>query len=320
MGFELGDRLKTAIDVTHVTVKPFDGFIFLCGGIIRGEDEPLASARHYAVLKFDATQRLANRPVIIAERMTDILNDGEFHNLLEFEEHIAALCSCIIIFLESPGSIAELGSFAVMPHVSPKLLVFCEQRFDTSASPSFIFLGPLASLRKLNVESVQVFPMEAQEGTSFMVKKELLDECWEDIEEAIHGSLKRSVTESSFDPSQISHQMLLVVALTGLCIALTSLELEECLKIFGVTLSIKHLHRMLRMLERFKLVARMPYGSQNFFFSLKDDPLFIFRSSSPDGAIFDHVRFKADAASFYNEKDKRKSKAIKAYRKKVVEE
>lgn len=317
MGFELVDRIRSTIDLAHITVKPFDGLIFLCGGLIRGPNEPLASARHYAVLKFDSTQRLVNRSVIIAERMDDILNDGEFHNLLEFEKNIAALCSCIIIFLESAGSIAELGSFAVMPHISPKLLVFCEQRFDSNTSPSYIFLGPLASLRKDNVESVQIFPMEAREGSSFMVKKELLDECWDDIEDAIRGSLKRSVTESAFDPDQIAHQMLLVVALTGLCIALTSLELEECLKIFGVSLPVKHLHRTLRILERFKLVARMSYGSQDFYFSLFDGPLFVFRS--PDGTIFDQIRFKADASSTYSVRSKRKAKAIRVYRKKVEE-
>lgn len=86
--------------------------------------------------------------------MTSLLQGDDFQDLLEFEEHIAALCACVLIFVESPGSIAELGSFAVMRHLASRLLVVCEQKFESGADPSFIFLGPVAVLRRRRLESV----------------------------------------------------------------------------------------------------------------------------------------------------------------------
>ena len=318
MGFDLAKRLSEATDVSDLTVKSFDGFIFLCGGAIGEASEPLLSARHYIVSRTDKKNpKLAGRSVVIAEWMTSILNDGDFHDLLEFEESIAALCSCVIIFLESPGSIAELGSFSVMQHISSKLLVFCEQRFDSTVKPSFIFLGPLANLRKVDKESVQVFPIEEEKNGQFHVSKERLDDCWEDIEDAIEGSLKKAVHEAKFDSASISHRMLLMASLVDLFVAVTSNELEECLNVFGVSLPAKHLRRTLKMLEQFGLISRRQYGAQNFYMSHKSMALFAFRAVAGGNAVFDVLRFKDAAIKHYEVDDPRKFKAIKNFRKEV---
>jgi hypothetical protein len=319
VGFDLTERFTESVDVTNLTVKSFDGFIFLCGGAISEIDDPPLSARHYVVSRIDKQNpKLAGRSVVIAEWMTSILNDGDFHDLLEFEESIAALCSCVIIFLESPGSIAELGSFSVMRQISSKLLVFCEQRFDSTVRPSFIFLGPLANLRRGDNESVQVFPIEEEREGRFQVSKERLDDCWEDIEDAINGSLKRAVHEAKFDATSISHQMLLMASLVDIFVALTSTELEDCLIIFGVDLSGRHLRRTLKMLEQFGLIARRQYGAQHFYMSQKSEALFTFRPTAGGDVFFDVLRFKDAVIKHYEKFDPRKHKAIKNYRKEAL--
>ena len=315
MGFDLALRLSETADVSNITVKSFDGFIFLCGGAISEISDPPLSARHYVVSRIDKKNpKLAGRSVVIAEWMTSILSDGDFHDLLEFEESIAALCSCVIIFLESPGSIAELGSFSVMRQISSKLLIFCEQRFDSTVKPSFIFLGPLANLRRANEESVQVFPLEEEREGHFQVSKELLDDCWEDIEAAIDGSLKRAVHEAKFEATSIPHQMLLMASLIDLFVAVTSTELEECLSVFDVDMPARHLRRTLKMLEQFGLIARRQYGAQHFYMSRKSEVLFTFRPAV-GGGVFDVLRFKDVAIKHYELSDSRKFKAIKNFRK-----
>jgi len=310
VGFEIAFRLAQGVDRTKISVHPFDGFIFLCGGAISSSEATIASARHYALSRVDAEGRIAGRTVILAEKLTNLLHGDDFRDLLEFEEHIAALSACVLLFVESPGSIAELGSFAVMPHLAPRLLVVCEQLFDVEENPSFIFLGPIASLRRKRMESVQVFPL----FNANVADKDMLDDCWEYIEEAVLGSLRRPVTEALLDAKELSHQMLTVATVVNLCVGVRIGEIEECASALGLALSPKELRRILRMLEQFSLVRSRTYGNDRFYFSLLEQPLMTLRPPAGDrGLVLDPVRFKASAIEFYQESDPRKARAIKAF-------
>jgi hypothetical protein len=52
----------------------------------------------------------------------------------------------IILFVESPGSIAELGAFSALKTVQPKVLAVVNKKFDR---PSFIANGPVRHLQEL---------------------------------------------------------------------------------------------------------------------------------------------------------------------------
>lgn len=312
MGPELLDLLSNSVDRANVTVRPFDGYVFLCGGSIETNARAISSARHYALGRMDAQGRIAGHRVMIAEKMTNLLQGDDFSDLIEFEEHIAALSACVLIFVESPGSIAELGSFAVMPHLAERLLVVCEQRMESALNPSFIFLGPIASLRRRRLESVQIFPIF--DDDNFGADKGKLDDCWEFIEESVFESLKRPVPEALLNKESLAHQMILVAALIDLFVAIKINEISDALKLFGLILSAKQLRRITRMLEQFSLVQSITYGNDKFFLSLLDDQLLTLRPGGRAGAsIFDPLRFKTKVLELYSDKDKRRAKAIKSF-------
>lgn len=314
VGVEIAERFATAIDVEEIKVRQFDGFVFLCGGAIESTDAAIASARHYALGRRDEQGKIAGHRVFIAERMTSLLQGDDFHDLLEFEEHIAALCACVLIFVESPGSIAELGSFSVMKHLAPRLLVVCEQRFESNVAPSFIFLGPIASLRRRRSESVQVFPIGTDVNGAMRASGELLSDCWEYIEEAMLAILKRPIPESPLVKSELPHQMVLVAELIDLGIATKFGEIEQVLDAFGVVLRGKSLRRILRILEQFDLVVSKTYGNDRFYYSSHARSLVSFKASTVSGAqVFDPVRFKARLLEYYETEDQRRSKAIRAF-------
>lgn len=314
MGVNIVDRLSAAIDTQQITVRQFDGFVFLCGGAIESSDAAIASARHYALCRMDDQGKIAGHKVVIAERMTSLLQGDDFHDLLEFEEHIAALCACVLIFVESPGSIAELGSFSVMKHLAPRLLVVCEQRFESDAAPSFIFLGPIASLRRRRSESVQVFPITADVGGVMRVSDELLSDCWGYIEEAMLGVLRRPIPEAQLVKSELPHQMVLVAEIIGLTVAVKSGEIEQILGALGVELKGKPLRRILRILEQFDLVVSRTYGNDRFYHSSHGRSLVSFKPSAASGLqVFDPVRFRARLIEYFESEDQRRSKAIRAF-------
>lgn len=309
----VAERLLSLVDTEHITVRPFDGFVFLCGGAIESTDAGIASARHYALSRVDDEGKIAGHKVIIAEKMTSLMQGDDYHDLLEFEEHIAALCACVLIFVESPGSIAELGSFSVMRHLAPRLLVVCEQRFESNVAPSFIFLGPLASLRRRRAESVQVFPISSDIDGVSRADAELLGDCWAYIEEAMLAALKRPIPESRIVKDELSHQMVLVAEIVDLCVAVKIGELEDILEGLGIILRGKPLKRIIRILEQFDLIASRTYGNDKFYHSPNSRNLIGFRSKLADGQIFDPIRFKAGMIEYFSASDERRAKAVKSF-------
>ena len=314
MGAKVVDLLRAMVNPSHVTVHQFDGFIFLCGGALNRDGDAFASARGYTVSRVSASRTIAGRSILLAEKLTTLLQGDDYQDLLDFEKHVAALCACVLIFVESPGSIAELGSFSVMPDLASKLLVVCEQRFE-SAPPSFIFLGPIASLRRRRSASVQVFPIYDATDSTPKVSTEFLDDCWEYIEGAVADSLQRVVSESDLLTNDLSHQMVLVASLVDLMVASKLGELEEGLNVFGIDLKDRSLRKILRVLEQFGFIAAIHYGNELFYHSKLEHSLVTFRpSDSSDIKVFDRIRFKAKILECYSEGDPRRFKAIKAFR------
>jgi len=308
------DRITAAIDVEQITVRQFDGFVFLCGGAIESSDATIASARHYALGRTDGQGKIAGHKVVIAERMTSLLQGDDFHDLLEFEEHIAALCACVLIFVESPGSIAELGSFSVMKHLAPRLLVVCEQRFESNVAPSFIFLGPIASLKRRSSESVQIFPITANVDGVMRASDELLNDCWEYIEEAMLGVMKRAIPEARLVKTELPHQMVLVAEVIALTVAVKFGEIEQILEALGAGIKGKPLRRILRILEQFDLVISRTYGNDRFYHSSHGRSLVTFKPSVASGLqVFDPVRFKMRLIEYFESEDQRRAKAIRAF-------
>lgn len=311
VAFDIVEPLVRRIDWTSVRIKPFEGFIFLCGG---NTESPVgyASARHYATSRMNDRKKIAGHKVILAERLVSLLHGDDFDDLLQFEVYIAALCAVILIFVESPGSIAELGSFSVMPKISEKMLVVIEQTYETNDSPSFIFLGPLASLRRRREESVQIFPLTAPDGDGNKVLNEdLLRESWEDIERAIYDSMDRPVHEALFDPADIAHQMVAVAAAIDLSLAMKLNEVERFLASHGIELGTKSVNRILRMLERFGLITSKTYGNLTYYHSRLVSPLVVFRGRNNE--TFDISRFKVEVVDLYRAHDSHRFKAYRAY-------
>ena len=91
-----------------------------------------------------ATTNLTHLRMFLAETaQADYLTHEkpEFHNFAEFEEIIAEISTCVILFPESPGSFAELGYFARHDGLRQKLLVVNDAALQSQ--DSFIALGPI---------------------------------------------------------------------------------------------------------------------------------------------------------------------------------
>jgi hypothetical protein len=116
--------------------------VFLCGGVIDSDAATPLGLRD-AFLRVTRTIPNAYK-IILAERAQPLTAEAGYNDLLSFESDIAQVVSLILLFAESAGSLAELGAFAALQTVAPKLLVVLGDYYYNKSS--FIRNGPIRFL------------------------------------------------------------------------------------------------------------------------------------------------------------------------------
>jgi hypothetical protein len=107
------EELFAKIDLQASRLKPYEGFIFLCGGQTDVLSHEPVSIRD-AMCRELAKDSVVKKRIRVAEHYKDWSHDSIYQDLVSFERHLAELSSVIVLVLESSGSIAELGLFSVV--------------------------------------------------------------------------------------------------------------------------------------------------------------------------------------------------------------
>lgn len=225
------------IDVAETRVRPFGGFLFLCGGPQDIEaPTPLQSVRHllYNELVSGRHTDLAQK-LKLAEDVQDWFRDGTYKDLVTFEEHLASLSSVVFLIVESPGAIAELGAFSVTPAISERLIALvAEHHYEAE---SFIRLGPL---RRLSVDTGrEALVYDWHDRDSLGRVTENFEKIAGDVSEIlteVRQLLRADAGEKMFKAAVPSHVMLLICELCDLFGALNESEIKDYIEIAtGVT-------------------------------------------------------------------------------------
>jgi hypothetical protein len=188
---------------------------------------------------------------------------SHFKDLVELEENIADISALILLIVESPGSIAELGAFTFVERLRRKVAVVLETRFDRG--PSFIHDGPLALLED---ERKYVYPWLNDENPAQLITS--------DAEEAIRDILDNLILapNRSFareERIQIdtpgAHKMLLVAEFINLGGALFRHEIQSLCDGAGIMLEDGELARYLFLLGTVGLIRERSLGNRHFSFA-----------------------------------------------------
>ena len=115
--------------------------IFLCGGPVDVTKTipPSFRDRFIGYAAKNDSHRHIHDALICAENFKDYFKEDRYTDLLVFEDEIANLSTLVLIFLESPGSLVELGIFCTKPNFYKKLVIVAPQK-EIQEEDSFIFL------------------------------------------------------------------------------------------------------------------------------------------------------------------------------------
>lgn len=139
-------------------------FVFLCG-------KQFTKESYYETNRGIIDKFLKSKSKDIYIVLSEQLWEKEFNSnidLLTFEEFLAEVSDCIILFVESPGSFCELGAFSYADKLfSDKLAIIIDKQYE--GSESFIITGPTAKAKKDGSEII----FASLNGTGLLFSDEL---------------------------------------------------------------------------------------------------------------------------------------------------
>ncbi len=142
IGKAIAEGFTKNLEASSVTV-------FLAGG----SGVPGKSIRSLVREELKGRRYIRGFDVLYPEELfAELLSRRSGHDLLTLENMLAESAHAIIIIVESPGSIAELGAFVNSEVLLPKLIAVVDKKHRNDKS--FIMLGPVAQLRNARREAV----------------------------------------------------------------------------------------------------------------------------------------------------------------------
>lgn len=303
------DELFAKIDLQSSRLKPYEGFIFLCGGPTDIRSLDPVSIRDAIYRELASDDAIAKR-IRVAEHYKDWSHESIYRDLVSFERHLAELSSVIVLVLESPGSIAELGLFSIVEEFQSKLLVFIETEHYKSSS--FIKLGPVDFLEKIHNNSAECHRWTVEVDRHLKFDPKAACDLQRDLAGAILKRAAKMTPEHVFRPKSWLDKALLLCDFLNLCSALTLREIRTLLEKLENPMAESEIKQFLFLLERVGLIAVEPKGDQRFYVGIVDKLFYSFhiREGSQD-----FLRFRSDQLAEYGKSDKKRFRAIQEARK-----
>lgn len=233
--------------------------LFVCGGEVDVKAHSPLSFRHHLIAYSAAKFPDIHDTLVQAETFKDYFKENAYPDLLIFEEEIANLASLVIIFLESPGSLVELGMFCTKPDFFNKLIIIAPQE-EISGEDSFIYLGPLENIKKKEPTAVAVYPWPIK-GEKY--ENSHLDDLCKTIEEKLL-SLHKNV---EFDSQNSGHMALLIAEIIRIGYPIILSEIEFVLMALKLDVKQSEVTRHIYLLNKLEIIDSIFYSRYRYYYS-----------------------------------------------------
>ncbi|OKL40003.1 retron St85 family effector protein [Pontibacter flavimaris] len=154
--------VKNTYDLIYKKDVDYSLNIFLCGA----DTNKTKSIRNLLNIEF---QKDAKFNTVFPEFVFASLFKKKKNNLFELEDDLAKNVDVIVLPLEGPGTLCELGAFTMNEELLPKIIAINDRKYDKKKS--FINLGPVDLIRKQNSKNYILF----EKGKEELILDEVID-------------------------------------------------------------------------------------------------------------------------------------------------
>lgn len=307
----------SSFDLTKTRVVRFPSLIFLCGGPISKNKTEFKSCRNifYQHVKNTSTY-LFRENLILAEEIFRYFDHSEYQDLINFEKDLAELSSLTVLFSESPGSIAELGSFSVLPNVQNRLLVVMHE--NDAFKESFIWRGPALYLKNIAKENGKENPVSIFNWRKLDKDDDTLTQSDFSDAEALSESIEKILTAfpktTAFNKDQAGHVMLLVLDLLKILHLATIEEIVNAVNLLGIQYKRQTVEQHISLLLSLGYAVRKPYQNNIYYLPSQHKP-WLSWAFIKGTKIRDLDRWRHLFIEYYSQKQIQKYRALKSYMK-----
>lgn len=292
-------ELVTIVDMGRSHVYNPISSVLVCGGAYDVKKTSEANFRS-VFLNLPKLDETLPHNFILAEDINGFFPLGTYTDLLLLETDLAQLCEFIIVFSESFGSVAELGSFCMIDEIAHRLIVFISEKDYEEIS--FIKLGPLRHLEnKYGKNRVCIIPNNIVTNLENSVEVRYDKKKFSEIVlESIKLATDQIGTKSSFDVSITGHIAKVMVGLIQTYGALEPDELEIMLTVIGAKLDNSRLMNLVLCCEKLGWIGSTRRGAREFLFpkSQTRAASFSFKEKT-----FSIMSYKTKCREYYKDND-----------------
>ena len=175
IGEDILDKSNVSNTILKILIKIHDNIykqinqnyvdVFLCGGASNNDIYIRDSVR-------DNLKKIKNIRILYPEDLfIEMLYRDKQSDLLSLEKFLADNCDIICIICESPGALVELGAFTNNDTITKVIAVIEKKR---EKDKSFIMLGPIKLIKKINKDNVIFYSKDNLSELSEKLKKRLI--------------------------------------------------------------------------------------------------------------------------------------------------
>jgi hypothetical protein len=290
---------------TKISIAPI---ILLCGGQAAGNGDDIANRTTQSLRQAVHDHVLTKSTkldfeLFLPEEITDWEFGGIFEDLISYEYELANVCTLIVIILESAGSIAELGAFSQNYFLKKKIIAIKSSHFNDA---SFIELGLLRYISSETEDRSNVKPYPWNVLHPHSISPTLPA----DIVSEIADELDLLSKTSLFDVENGAHTLTFICELLTLFKALKETELLEFLTQTSINITKSELKRKLFLLEKFKLIKKLEYGSK--FYVRTEENFHTLSFGYKNHYQTDSLRVIAECLNFYTQNQAKHKNRLRA--------
>jgi DNA-binding transcriptional ArsR family regulator len=254
---------------------------------------PFRSARDYFHRHLNNKKAGLAKRVKLAEHVNDWFkkawfeNDTGFSDLVDVENHLAHLAAVTVLFVESAGSIAELGAFAASDVLQEKLLAVVN---ESHPDDSFIADGPIRRLKNYDAARVRYDNWNDREPDSRDARRAFL-RIAKDVILFVENLDAARPKQPEFKKDNTGHTLLFVADLIWLQGAVSRSEVVEVLAAVGCNSSHDNVRRHLSILQSVGFIEKRRRGDEVFYVPLLAEP-FLGYAYTNDAVLKEVVKIK----------------------------
>jgi hypothetical protein len=225
--------------------------------------------------------------IVLAEKAIQLYRDTAYSDLISFEEDIARIASVVLVIAESPGALAELGSFSSNETIRQVLRVVIQERYESEES--FVRFGPIERVKKSKRSYLGVYPWKVRRSGQLIVST--VKPHFREIKRFINEHAEAAPLSAAYSQVADSSLFYLLYWIIHLCLAVEATNIFEYARSLESSVTKEDVLNKIYCMKLAGWIGKIPYSGKDYLYALHDADPFDY-SFKPDVSDNDSVRRK----------------------------